>query len=119
MKQKHITPELLEEAKRLRFKGMSYREIGDTIGFSSTTVHRALDDGYARRRREQINLARRFRDTGMPSSSPRRVEPVSIKADVEARLAEIPTDTRNLTALILGDPIPNDPRRYWLTGAPA
>lgn len=32
---------------------------------------------------------------------------------VAARLAEIPEDTRDLTAKIMGDPIPNDPRRPW------
>lgn len=34
------------------------------------------------------------------------------KLDFEARLAEIPPDTRTLTQRLCGDPIPNDPRRF-------
>jgi len=39
----------------------------------------------------------------------RRVRP----EDIEARIAEIPTDTRSLTGKLLGDPIINDPRCPW------
>lgn len=39
------------------------------------------------------------------------------REEAEARLAEIPEDTRSLTARMLGDPIPGDPRRPWLNGA--
>lgn len=35
------------------------------------------------------------------------------KMDFEARLAEIPPDTRSLTQRLCGDPIPGDPRRPW------
>ncbi|WP_287257679.1 hypothetical protein [Mesorhizobium sp.] len=35
------------------------------------------------------------------------------RIDFEARLAEIPPDTRSLTQRLMGDPIPNDPRRHW------
>ncbi len=34
-------------------------------------------------------------------------------AEIEAKLSEIPVDTRGLTARLMGDPIPNDPRRPW------
>ena len=31
--------------------------------------------------------------------------------DVQARLREVPPDTRSITGFLFGDPIPNDPRR--------
>jgi hypothetical protein len=37
------------------------------------------------------------------------------RIDFEARLAEIPRDDRCLTARLMGDPIPGDPRRPWRT----
>ena len=52
----------------------------------------------------------------LPPVPPPPAEPVlhprASKLDWSARLAEIPRDTRTLTARIFGDPIPNDPRRH-------
>lgn len=35
------------------------------------------------------------------------------------QIAIMPNDTRSLTSQLMGDPIPNDPRRYWLNGGEA
>lgn len=40
--------------------------------------------------------------------------PIKVTAEeYAARLAEIPPDSRSLTARICGDPIPGDARRNW------
>jgi hypothetical protein len=36
---------------------------------------------------------------------------VARQADYEARLREMPADTRTITQRVFGDPLPNDPRR--------
>lgn len=113
---KRMTSEIREEAARLRSSGLSYHEIAKAVGFTGDTVKRALDPQYAARRREQINLARQFRDGGggRLTDHVQAADRSAVKADAAARLAEIPPDTRDFTAVFMGDPIPNDPRRPWL-----
>lgn len=116
---KRITDEIRTQARQLRKEGLSYRDIGTALGFTGCSIHKALDPHYAEKRRTQINLARAFRTADMQVAGPRvrYMDSGTIREDAAARLAEIPPDTRDLTATLLGDPIPNDPRRYWLNGS--
>src|SRR5579872_978880 len=108
----HMTPEQIEEAKRLYGQGLNYKQVGDRLGFTGATIHRAIDPAYACLRRERINelraLARETRTA--PPKMPRQAEiqiaaREELKADRLARLAEIPPDRRNLTQKICGDPL--------------
>ncbi|MCP4306592.1 MAG: hypothetical protein GY788_17325 [bacterium] len=63
----------------------------------------ALDPEYGRKRREQTQ-SRRSREK-CPSHHQGGVGRVK-SADVAARLAEIPPDTRTITGMICGDPLP-------------
>jgi len=62
-----------------------------------------------RRRSEQREASAAKKAAGLRNISTTTVT----KMDYEARLAEIPADTRSLTGRICGDPIPNDMRRPW------
>lgn len=88
-------------ARDLRAQGLSYNEIGREIGCGGSRVYRMLNPEADQRNRAN-EAARR--------AKPRpdvKAEPV----DWKAKLREIPEDTRSLTALLCGDPLPNDPRR--------
>lgn len=63
---------------------------------------------YRKRRELEKEVSAAKRATGQRYGGSRIDERV-----VAARLAEIPEDTRSLTARMMGDPIPNDPRRPW------
>ena len=75
---------------------------------SVEVVRRAIEPGYSERRSAGIKAARRLRSddprTGkiehFPYMSP------AAKREAERQLAELPPDTRGLTAKICGDPMP-------------
>jgi len=116
---KRVTDDHRAEAKRLRKEGLSYREIGRILGFTGAAIHKACDLHYAEKRRAQINSARAVRKADGPGrgNGIHYATAASVRADAASRLAEIPPDTRDLTGIMFGDPIPNDPRRYWLHGS--
>ncbi|TJU85586.1 MAG: hypothetical protein E5Y10_24510 [Mesorhizobium sp.] len=93
-------------------KGASYSRIARFFGSTTTTVHCWLDPAYAAQCRERVNATRRNKSKEQRKKTPHQVWKPSWQ-DVEARLAAIPADTRNLTQRICGDPIPGDPRRHW------
>jgi len=103
MKQQQATPIAwdLDLASRMRETGMTYAQIGLVFGLSPDTMHCRLDPVYRAKRQWQKSAARQL----LPAPPGMRVSTVT-KADVAARLAEIPLDTRDLTAFICGDPIP-------------
>lgn len=95
------TPENVAKARELFSSGMCWAHIGREIGVGEATVHRWLDPHFAERSRHWQREKRwaypkdLFAKENKPSP-----------ADVAARLAEIPADTRDLTACICGDPLP-------------
>lgn len=115
---KHVTDQDKALAIQLRDKGVSYREIGRRLGFSGDSIHRAIDPEFAEHKKTTCNRARRRRREAEPKLAryAHIAEKDEIRADAAARLAEIPPDTRDLTGIMFGDPIPGDPRRYWLHG---
>ncbi len=108
-----MTPEQVEQARSLYASGWSYNRIRLHFGVGYDTLRSRLDKGFA----ERVRSKRKARNWGANAQST-RAEVVGYssrsKEDVEARLAEIPPDTRSPSAILLGDPIPNDPRRHWL-----
>lgn len=65
-------------------------------------MSRSTHEKYKRQRRAEMReMTQLRRQAGIP---PREIRPNL--SDVAARLAEIPADTRSLTARIFGDPLP-------------
>jgi hypothetical protein len=93
-------------ARQLRKGGATWAMIAKQCGVSTEVVQRAIDPGYAERRSADIRAARQLRRGSLhvePSSV--RMSPAD-KLEAERMLAELPPDTRGLTARICGDPIP-------------
>jgi hypothetical protein len=98
------TPEALAEAARLYGEGLGYEAIGRRLGgVSGTTVHMWLDPDFAAHRRRLINTHRAGKFSGHEAH---RVDIRPSAEDVEKGLRAIPKDTRDLTALLCGDPLP-------------
>lgn len=102
------TEKLRKKAQEFRAAGYTYREIAAEIKVSTTHVARLLNPKLheaakerARQRQRERNLALKNRD--LASVSALRMQ---AKAELEARLAEIPDDTRTTTARVFGDPLP-------------
>lgn len=96
-----IAPRVAE----LRQAGKTWTEIGKELGVDGTTAHIAVDPEYAAVRRARINHRRREKSEITPEmrrAGDRRVS----EDDAKVALASIPADTRDLTARMLGDPLP-------------
>lgn len=106
----HLTPEQIEEAKRLLADGWVYARIAERFGCNYETIKRALDQEYAALRRQQVNENRRQRrykpEKRVTKTGRENATAISVKEDAAARLAEIPHDDRTLTGLLCGDPLP-------------
>lgn len=98
-----------QKAQAMRDEGMSFARIGKHFGITDMTVMCRLDEKYAEYRRKRINRLRGYSHPVRFTLAPERRPP---KEDVAARLAEIPPDTRSLTAKIFGDPIPERSALY-------
>lgn len=112
---RRLTPTEIDEARALLAKGWTYSRIAEKFGVDRETVKRPLDPEWAEKRRLGVRKNRQERGYSTSHGKLTR-QPESygsIRADVAARLAEIPTDTRSFTAQFFGDPIPGDPRRPW------
>lgn len=95
-----MQPNQIEEARRMRESGQSWRAIGRAFGVRECTVMAALDPIYAERRRQMMRdwRAKNGRSlTCFDAYRPERVDP--------RKIPPIPRDTRDLTAFICGDPI--------------
>lgn len=106
---KNMTPDQIRIAKNLHADGWAYRAIGEELGFGRDSIRYILDPEYAAMRRKQVNEARRRRGytSTARADSGNRYPAGKINIEtIAARLAEIPADTRNLTARIFGDPLP-------------
>lgn len=114
MEIKRMTPAEVEAAQKLFNNGWSPKRISEKLGFTSQSVRRAVDKAYAEKRKAQINAARKARYEPVADFPAfRSPETAGLRQDISARLAEIPPDTRTPAQRMMGDPIPNDPRRYW------
>lgn len=103
----HLTSEQIEEARQLQARGWTIIRIAERLGCYRQTIKRVLDPEYAVKRRIQVREARQIREPSLPRKTAREnATAVSIKEDAAARLAEIPPDTRSLTARLAGDPLP-------------
>lgn len=100
------TPENIAKARQLRDAGMCMEHIARQLGIGSGyTIKRWLDPKTA----EANRLMQRLTHKPRPAPTPNwlrtdRHRPT--QADIQARLAEIPPDTRSITARIFGDPLP-------------
>lgn len=112
MSNRALTPEQRIEAQAMRRRGTPVKDIAAFYGCSEQSIRRATDEFY-RRTQNRLRSERRAIE-GDARVLIARAERTVRKEDVEARLAEIPPDTRDLTGILCGDPIPNDPRRHWL-----
>lgn len=87
-----------ETARRLRGDGMGFAVIARHLGCSPSTVFYHLDP----QQREQ----KRNSDRKSAAVSANGYIPNKTHATALERLSEIPRDTRNLTQMAFGDPIP-------------
>ena len=99
------TPELEAKARALRSQGMSWRDIGKAIGVNPTSVHEWCDDeyrDYKRGRRQELKR------TDKPEAIRRPYQGKTWKEfrPDDRHLPKVPPDTRDLTARMLGDPLP-------------
>lgn len=101
MSGKRMSEADLARARDLLAQGVSYYKMSGIIGFRAESIRRHLDPNFADRKRMQ------------PPRYGRNISPFihiasknNIQSDAAARLAEIPDDTRDLTARICGDPLP-------------
>jgi hypothetical protein len=98
-----------QEARRMRESGMTLRRIGTHFGISESVVGRRLNPVLAERAR--------LRDRNRDGTAPISEATVRRETELAARLAEIPSDTRDLTGRLFGDPLPGrralDIRQPW------
>ena len=105
-----LTDEQIERARALQTEGWSWRRIGDLLGIHNETLRRNCDPAYAEHRKAKDRKRVRDRGTTGVHATRNAVEPNGehrerFRAEIGARLAEIPPDTRSLTARAFGDPI--------------
>lgn len=105
----HLTPEQIDEAKRLYADGWSFARIGDRIGCDYKKIKMAVDQDFADFRRNQVNSARRQRrykpEKRVTKTGRENASGASVKEDAAARLAEVPKDDRSVTGQLFGDPL--------------
>lgn len=110
-KSKVLKPVQIEAAKAMLANHMNWRQIGECFGVHAETVRRALDEKYRIRRTEQVNkrrhMMRAYQQVGLePASVGWCADRRRVRDDAADRIAEIPLDTRGLTARTFGDPLP-------------
>lgn len=98
---------ILEEARQLRASGMNWTDIGAKLTVHKTTLRCNLEPEY----RAKMKVAWASTDARKEMQGSRRSaglvadERVPM-ADLAARLAEIPEDTRTPAARLMGEPMP-------------
>lgn len=97
-KRKHnFTEDQIAEMRQMRLDGATWAKIARRFACAEETVHKAAEPAYAERRRRMDN-----RHQGKVGAVSSRVD-----ADIVDRLvAQIPRDTRDLTGVVFGDPLP-------------
>lgn len=90
---------ITSELRRL-WRANAFRTVAEAtrhFGVSKEAVMRIIDPGYAEHRRKERQGQRTVLINKSEKASP---------SDCAARRAEIPPDTRSLTAVLCGDPLP-------------
>lgn len=110
-----MTKALLNEAqvasvKELHKEGWSSARLAERFEVSVGTIRRALNPASAEQDR---NRKRYGRDNPRKGETAGRISSSALKLDGDARLAEIPADSRTMTQRLCGDPPASDPRRHW------
>lgn len=102
-----MSPEAIKKARQMIQAGATWKAVGRELGCAADTVRRWLDPQWAEMRRKQVNEARLRKRLGNPvqREKPQSLR-VAVKADAERAFAQVPPDTRDLTARIFGDPLP-------------
>lgn len=106
-----LTTAEVAECARLRKAGRTWTEIGRLYGVSYCHLRGALDPKWAAARREASRQARWQREaeqrrTMKRGKAFREFERPTARADAERLMQDIPPDTRDLTGILLGDPLP-------------
>lgn len=93
-----FTEDDLYRATRLRAMGRSWADLAERFGCDTETIRRQIDPEYRRVR------SSRYR----PEHSPFHIQTRHGVSPEEAarRIAEVPADTRPMSARLLGDPLP-------------
>lgn len=123
-----LTEEQIEEARRRRANGVTFSAIEADMGVSRDTIRRALSPDWAEKRREQVRIARRRREklayghftkTGRVSCTINVDRYRPSPGEIAELLKLVPPDTRDLTGVLCGDPLPGrsalDRRAYNTT----
>lgn len=98
-----LTPVQIEAVKVMLKSNMTWKGIGDCFNVCPETVRRAVDPEYREKRAKQV-AARRA--AGPAPVNPKQATRAYVANDAAIRVAEIPHDTRSLTARMFGDPLP-------------
>jgi hypothetical protein len=96
-----MTEDQIKRAREMRRppNPMTYKAIAAVFGVHLSTARRHVLEGEPQRRREREREARREREKRVICSA-------AIERDARVLLAQIPEDTRDLTAVAFGDPLP-------------
>lgn len=90
----------------MRANGVTLQLLAAHFNVTTDTVQRAVDPEYAERRKQLNNEARRRRRGKTVELEIHRVDARPSPAEAAAAIASVPKDTRDLTARMLGDPLP-------------
>jgi hypothetical protein len=92
-----------DRARDLVAKGLNWTRASELCGVSVEILRRQFDVGYIEKRRSQRRERHRPIGKVIHHSEFMTAE---AKADAERLMDEIPRDTRDLTARLMGDPLP-------------
>ena len=93
------TPATVAAMRRLYDQCGNYAEVARQFGVAEVTAHKWIDDNYRKLINKRNCAYYRMGHAHVAEKGPP-------EADLAARLAEIPPDTRDLTGRMFGDPIP-------------
>lgn len=102
-----MSPEQIELVRQLRAAGMGWVRIGKAVGLGEHRIRRIVDPEYRARRNKLAERRRprpRKNEVGGPLSAGVVGRPSAEK--LRAIALALPSDTRGLTARLMGDPLP-------------
>lgn len=94
-------------ARNLRNMGLSWNEVARKLGVSVIFLRRAIDADYVQRRRlyGKVHRAKCQKQRGR-SDFVNCATHAATRRMAERLLSDLPQDTRNITARLMGDPLP-------------
>lgn len=103
-KPRPMTEEEIAEARQMKKMGYGLREIAAALGFHVTTISRNVrPDGKRQHRNRQRDYYQRNHAKGCGHNA---VSHAETRVQAERLMEMIPDDTRDLTARLMGDPLP-------------